>query len=177
MEMKYAFATIISALIYFIIAEAFIEVPIPTTLQKSLHVCKNINHDNIICQNCNERAIYKNYLLSLRKIRRTVKTSNVDGLLFILNFTNNLLANNSILLNNTQTIDINNEEVGLKKIVMANMHLDVSNVKYIQISTKKDTIIVELDKKNKLNNILNDINHIDALINTLSLLLKFGNVF
>jgi hypothetical protein len=176
MEMKCAVITIITTMVSIIISEAFINIPIPSALQKTLHVCKNINHDNIICQNCNERAIYKNYLLSLRKIRRTVKTSNADGLLFLLNFTNNILANDIVLLNNTQTIDINNEEVGLKKIVMANMQIDVSNVKYIQISTKKDTIIVELDKKNKLNNILNDINNIDALINTLSLLLKFVNV-
>jgi hypothetical protein len=96
-------------------------------------------------------------------------------LVALLNFTNNLISNNTIVLNNTQ-IELNNEDIGVKKIVMANMHIDVSNVKYIQISTKKDTIIVELDKKNKLNNILNDISNIDALINTLSLLLKFMNV-
>ena len=156
------------------VMEAFI---LNAPIKKQGHICKNLNHNNVICHNCNERAIYKNYLLSLRKIRKTVKTStsNADGLVALLNFTNNLISNNTIVLNNTQ-IELNNEDIGVKKIVMANMHIDVSNVKYIQISTKKDTIIVELDKKNKLNNILNDISNIDALINTLSLLLKFMNV-
>jgi hypothetical protein len=157
----YSFQSLAIIFIALVQGDAFI-LNIPQ--KPAMNVLKSLHNDNTICQSCSERVIYKNYLLSLRKIRRTVKTST------ILNFTNN-----TFMLNNTQPIEINTEEIGLKKITMANMHIDVSNVKYIQISTKKDTIIVELDKKNKLNNILNDISNIDALINTLSLLLKFLN--
>jgi hypothetical protein len=156
----YSFQALAIIFITLVLGDAFI-LNIPKN--PAMHL-KSLYNDNTICPSCSERVIYKNYLLSLRKIRRTVKTST------ILNFTNNTL-----MLNNTQPIEINTEEIGLKKIMMANMHIDVSNVKYVQISTKKDTIIVELDKKNKLNNILNDISNIDALINTLSLLLKILN--
>jgi len=63
------------------------------------------------------------------------------------------------------------------KIIISNIHIDVSNVKYVHISTKNDTLIVELDKKNKLNdNILSDISNIDTLINILSMLVKVVNI-
>lgn len=123
--------------------------------------------------NCNEKIIYKNYLLGLRKVRKTIKTTNVDALVSILNFTNAFVANTTWVMNSTE---INNDEYVAKKIIMSNIHIDVSNVKYIQISTKNDTIIVELDKKNKINNIMNDISNVDALINTISLLLRIVNV-
>ena len=156
---------LIMTIIIFAMGDAFI-------FNTAMQLRNNFNTDNTLCQSCSERVIYKNYLLSLRKIRRTVKTSNVEGLVSMLNFTNNTIMLNTTIL----PVEINNDEVGVKKIIMTNMHIDVSNVKHIQISTKKDTIIVELDKKNKLNNILNDISNIDALINTLSLLLKFMNI-
>ena len=125
-------------------------------------------HDDV-CNNCNEKVIYRNYLLGLRKVRKTIKTTNVDSLISILNFTNAFVANTTFAVNQTE---INNDELGAKKLIMANIHIDVSHVKYIQISTKNDTIIIELDKKKKLDTIMNDIGNVDALINTLSLIMK-----
>jgi hypothetical protein len=123
---------------------------------------------------CNERIIYKNYLLGLSQLRRTTKSiTNTEELISFVNFTNNYISNTSLILNNTE---INNKEIGVKKLILANIHIDVSNVKYIHISTKKDVLIVELDKKNKLKNILSEINNVDALINTLTMLLKIMNI-
>lgn len=109
----------------------------------------------LLCINgCNERSLYAGYLLALRKSRR--------------------LLNNGT---NTQVfhyININNTEAGVKNIIMENLVLDVSNVQYIHISTKKDRIIIELDKKQK--NILTTINNFDTYLNTISLLAKILNI-
>ncbi len=137
-------------------------------------------NQNIIKTNCcSERVIYKNYLLTLRKTKRYIhNTTNINRLVSVINYTNNLIQSPLNSLNSTH---INNTEIGLKTITAGNMILDVSNVQYIHISTKKDTIIIELDK-NKNNDVinlvdvLNKINNLDALINTLTLLTKMLNI-
>jgi hypothetical protein len=151
-------------IIQLIVAGAFIfHQPLQkVNIKQYLHSCS-----------CNERTIYKNYLIGLRKTRRYINnTTNINTLSSIVNFTNNFTQNVNI------SVPINNTDIGIKTITAGNMILDVSNVQYIYIYTKKDKLIVELDKnKNNVNilSILERINSVDALINTISLLSKFIN--
>jgi hypothetical protein len=64
-------------------------------------------------------------------------------------------------------------------LVLANIKIDVSNVKYIQISTKNDTILIELDKNNQEpdKSFVNyDLGKIDALISAISILMNVLNI-
>ena len=155
-------------IIYIIVSASFIIHPLPKIPIKQY----------LQPRGCSERTIYKNYLLGLRKTRRYFhNTSKIDKLISILNFTNDFIGNYT--QNNTE---INNTEIGIKTITAGNMVLDVSNVEYIYISTKKDKIIIELDKNKNKNNIINiinileKINSIDSLINTLSFITKIINI-
>lgn len=151
-----------------------------------LHQNKLILHQNNIkyCNGiCNERMIYTNYLLGLRKTRKLFKnTTNVNTLSSILNYTNNFILNNSILNNNNDndsTYYINNIDVGVKNIIMGNLILNVSNVKYIYLSTEKDKIIIELDKIKKddvMKDVINNINNIDSFINAIVIFGKIMNI-
>ena len=137
---------------------------------KTSQIPKKLTDDNT----CNERVIYKNYLLGLRQLRKTTKNiPNIEAMISFIDFTNNYITNTPLNVSNTE---INNREVGVKKLILANMQVDVSNIKYIHIHTKKDVLIVELDKKNKLINILKDINNVDTFINTMSMILKIANI-
>ena len=151
------------------------------------------NNNNPVC---NEKYIYMNYLLGLRnfkKVYRIIKdTSNIDmqniinilsniNITQIANITGNDNYNNSIFINNTN--DNNNKLV--KNIILSNIYIDVSNVKYIQISTRNDTLLVELDKNNvdasvatsnNMNNIMYDITKIETLVSSISLLMKVLNI-
>lgn len=70
----------------------------------------------------------------------------------------------------------------VKNLILSNIYIDVSNVKYIQISTRNDTLLVELDKNNvetsakTSNNIMYDITKIEALISSVSLIMKVLNI-
>jgi hypothetical protein len=181
---------------------------IPTSYLKSTNNKKQIlklrnNYNNLVC---NEKYIYMKYLIGIRnikKIYRIVKdNSNIDiqniiNVLNILNYINNtnianitennpifinndILNNTSLIINNT---NYNNDKIA-KHLILSNIYIDVSKVKYIQISTRNDTLIVELDKNNadlaqepnNINNILLDIGKIDTLISSISLLMKFLNI-
>lgn len=160
-------------LIHVIICTGFLNMfPINLNTKPKNINCLPINNN---CD-CREQIIYRQYLIGLRKSRRLLNTtSNVNTLLSIANFTNQFITNYATINNSTA---FNNTEVGVKNIMMGNMILDVSNVKYIKISTKKDTIIVELDKQihNTDNNILDKINNLETIINTISLLGKIVNI-
>jgi hypothetical protein len=69
---------------------------------------------------------------------------------------------------------INNTDKIAKTLILSNIYIDVSAVKYIQISTKNDTLIVELDKNNA--NALYDIGKIDNFLSSISLLMKLINI-
>ena len=181
---------------------------IPTSYLKSTNNKKQIlklrnNYNNLVC---NEKYIYMKYLIGIRnikKIYRIVKdNSNIDiqniiNVLNILNYINNtnianitennpifinndILNNTSLIINNT---NYNNDKIA-KHLILSNIYIDVSKIKYIQISTINDTLIVELDKNNadlaqepnNINNILLDIGKIDTLISSISLLMKFLNI-
>jgi hypothetical protein len=181
---------------------------IPTSYIKSINSKKqNLklrnNNDNLIC---NEKFIYMKYLIGIRnfkKIYRVIKdNSNIDiqniiNILNILNYINNtnivnitdnnpifinneLFNNTSLIINNT---NYDNDKIA-KNLILSNIYIDVSKVKYIQISTRNDTLIVELDKNNgdlvqgsnNINNYIYDIGKIDALISSISLIMKFLNI-
>ena len=152
------------------------------------------NYNNIIC---NEKFIYMKYLIGIRnfkKVYRIIKdNSNIDiqNIINILNYINNtqitnnnssIFINNSMFDNNTN-ININNEKIA-KTLILSNIYIDVSNIKYIQISTKNDTLIVELDKNNVENiafpnniyNIMYDVTKIETLISSISLIMKVLNI-
>jgi len=181
---------------------------IPTSYIKGINSKKqNLklrnNNDNLIC---NEKFIYMKYLIGIRnfkKIYRVIKdNSNIDiqniiNILNILNYINNtnivnitdnnpifinneLFNNTSLIINNT---NYDNDKIA-KNLILSNIYIDVSKVKYIQISTRNDTLIVELDKNNgdlvqgsnNINNYIYDIGKIDTLISSISLLMKFLNI-
>ena len=155
-----------------------------------------LRNNNIIC---NEKFIYMKYLIGIRnfkKVYRIIKdNSNIDiqNMINILDYINNtqisnnnynssIFINNSMFDNNTD-ININNEKIA-KTLILSNIYIDVSNVKYIQISTKNDTLIVELDKNNaetmaspnNIHNIMYDITKIETLISSISLIMKVLNI-
>ncbi len=94
---------------------------------------------------------------------------------------NSLFHNNSLVINNT---GINDDKIA-KNLILSNIYIDVSTVKYIQISTRNDTLVVELDKNNadissascnNIHNIMYDIGKIETLVSSISLLLKVLNI-
>lgn len=158
------------------------------------------NYNNLLC---NEKFIYMKYLIGIRNFRKVYRiikdNSNIDiqNIINIINIINNtqnvnitdnnsilidtsLFNNNSFVINNT---NINNDKVA-KNLILSNIYIDVSNVKYIQISTKNDTLIVELDKNNldtviasnNIYNIMYDIGKIETLVSSVSLLMKVLNI-
>ena len=120
---------------------------------------------------CNERTIYSTYLIGLRKTRRLFKNNtNINN---VINFTHVFISNYSM----PPEFNINNTEASVKSIKMGNIILDVSNVQYIHISTKKDKIIVELDKQHEnIFSVLQKVNSIDSIVNTILLLGKILNI-
>ena len=158
------------------------------------------NYNNIIC---NEKFIYMKYLIGVRnfkKIYRIIKDNriiDIQNIINIINYINttqianitdnnifvnsSLFLNNSLFINNT-SISNNNDKIA-KHLILSNVYIDVSNIKYIQISTKNDTLIVELDKNNadtaapnNIHNLMYDISNIETLISSISLLLKVLNI-
>ena len=158
---------------------------------------------------CNEKYIYMRYLMGIRNFKKVYRIfkdnhyadiQNIINIITALNYINNTtdasennyynnpiyitnshFQNNSLVVNNT---GINNEKIA-KNLILSNIYIDVSTVKYIQISTKNDTLVVELDKNNadmssaSPNNILNlmyDIGKIESLVSSVSLLLKVMNI-
>ena len=120
------------------------------------------NYNNLLC---NEKFIYMKYLIGIRNFRKVYRiikdNSNIDiqNIINIINIINNtqnvnitdnnsILINSSLFKNNSLLINNTNNDKIAKNLILSNIYIDVSNVKYIQISTKNDTLIVELDKNN-----------------------------
>lgn len=161
------------------------------------------NYENMIF---NEKYIYMKYLIGIRnfkKVYRIIKDNNIIDIQTFINlinyinttqianitennYNNSIFVNNSLFHNTTLFINntnINNNEKIAKNLILSNVYIDVSNVKYIQISTKNDTLIVELDKNNagsvspnNIHNLMYDISNIETLISSISLLLKVLNI-
>jgi hypothetical protein len=142
--------------------------------------------NEMIGNNCN-RNIYKNYLLGLRKTKRYINNETIyNSISNMLNSTNIFVLNYNIFennnTNNTNIIEFNNTEVGVKNIIIGNINLDVSNVKNVYISTSKETIVLELDKKkhdndgNNFNKYLyTGLNNIDTIVASIGFLTKIIN--
>jgi len=122
-------------------------------------------HATILNQHCNERKLYGSYLLGLRKTRKLLKnnyTKNETDT--IMKFTNNFISNHTF---------INNTDVRAKNIIMSNIVLDVSNIDTIEIIAKDKTLIIELDKNNKVSSIINNVNSVENIVSMITL---FGKV-
>ena len=150
--------------------------------------------------NENEKYLYGNYLVTLRKFKRTINYNKIFN-----NMTEQTkesvgavgavgvagaggdtryikgIADDIYFNINNNTI-INNDQYIAKSISLANIKIDVSTVKYIQISTKNDTITIELDKnndnsKNTDSGFINyDLGKIDSLVSAISILMNLLNI-
>ena len=147
--------------------------------------------------NENEKYLYGNYLVTLRKFKRTInynkifnnmteQTKESVGAVGVAGAGGDTryikgIADDIYFNINNNTI-INNDQYIAKSISLANIKIDVSTVKYIQISTKNDTINIELDKnndnsKNTDSGFINyDLGKIDSLISAISILMNLLNI-
>ena len=150
---------------------------------------KNNRNTYIIC---NEKYIYKSYLINLRKIKKTIKKSSNPELSNIINIINNItnMINSSnirvekfekqekVIVEKDLIID--NKDLNAKKILLENIHIDVSNVKYVKISTVNDTLTIELDRKEIICNnstlIKYDLKKLEAFISAISILMNVFNI-
>lgn len=145
----------------------FIKIPSIQTYQK--HITSMNKYKR------RERDVYSNYLISLRRQQRKIfpKNTNIDTMSFFLNLTKQF---------STNVTTINNTEICAKNIIMGNIILDVSEVKYIHISTEKDNIKIKLDNTSKnstqlpTNLIFNGLQNIDIIFTTVGLVGKFINI-
>ena len=145
--------------------------------------------------NENEKYLYGNYLVTLRKFKRTINYNKIFN-----NMTEQTKeavdvagveskykkdikgVADDIYFNIKNNTIINNDQYIAKSISLANIKIDVSTVKYIQISTKNDTITIELYKnndnsKNTDSGFINyDLGKIDSLISAISILMNLMNI-
>ena len=159
------------------------------------NIVKNKNTRYCKFANENEKYLYGNYLVALRKCKRTINYSKLFN-----NMTEQTKDSvetavasdrdskdiggiaDDIYFNIKNNTIINNDQYIAKSIRLANIKIDVSTVKYIQIYTKNDTITIELDKnndnlKNTDNGFINyDLGKIDSLISAISILMNLLNI-
>ena len=136
---------------------------------------RNSNNNLILC---NEKFVYMKYLIGIRNFKRVYRIfkdnhfADIQNAINILNILNYL--NNTQVMNDNNSVNpmyINNTDKIAKTLILSNIYIDVSAVKYIRISTKNDTLIVELDKNN-----MYDIGKIDNFLSSISLLMKLVNI-
>ena len=74
-------------------------------------------------------------------------------------------------------LHIDNEEFIAKKLILSNIHIDVSNIKQIHISTNNETLIVNLDKNDIQTSDMSkyELGKIDALLNVASIITSIMN--
>ena len=115
-----------------------------------------------------EKDLYSTYLIALRKQQRKIFRKTL---------------NNITTKENTATFtSINNTQKCAENIIMGNIILDVSDVKYIHISTEKDNIKIKLDNNDKntttypTNLIYNGLQNIDIIFTTVGLVGKIINI-
>jgi hypothetical protein len=126
------------------------------------------------------------YLIGIRNFKRVYRIvkdnhfadiQNAINILNVLNYLNNTQGTQGTqmtIMKDNNAMQINNTDKIAKTLILSNIYIDVSTVKYIQISTKNDTLIVELDKNNA--NALYDIGKIDNFLSSISLLMKIINI-
>ena len=162
------------------ITEGYINIPQFSQLTRVNKIMTlNVNDKKMLDDN--QKFIYKNYLLSIRKVKKTIKRSNsvidinniIDNVGNIINTSQNITNNKSVLYLKQNNTVIDNGEFIAKKLILSNIHIDVSNVKHIQISTKNDTLIIDLDKNNDV--LKSELNKIDTFLNVASILTSLMN--
>ena len=163
----------------------------PVSLNRFVRRSLQLRDGNNPLITCNEKYVYMKYLIGIRNFKRVYRIikdnhladiQNAVNILNVLNFLNNthmtITRDNNAYDGNS--MQINNTDKIAKNLILSNIYIDVSTVKYIQISTKNDTLIVELDKNNANtnanNNVLYDISKIDNFISSISLLMKIINI-
>lgn len=172
---------IILALIYFQIVYSYINTPLLNFRKNKLSMLNGKNN----FMDCNRKFMYKNYLLSIRKVKKTMqyRSSVVDINNILDNIIGSMNANNSndnkeaiIYLKHNNTL-IDNEEFIAKKLILSNIHIDVSNIKQIHISTNNETLIVNLDKNDIQTSDMSkyELGKIDALLNVVSIITSIVN--
>jgi len=141
---------------------------------------------------CNDKYVYMKYLIGIRNFKRVYRIikdnhladiQNAINILNILNYLNNTHLSHMPMNNNNPNMDSDTIYINInntaKNLILSNIYIDVSTIKYIQISTKNDTLIVELDKNNvnmNTQNMMYDISKIDNLLSSISLLMKLVNI-
>ena len=162
------------------ITEGYINIPQFSQLTRVNKIMTlNVNDKKMLDDN--QKFIYKNYLLSIIKVKKTIKRSNsvidinniIDNVGNIINTSQNITNNKSVLYLKQNNTVIDNDELIAKKLILSNIHIDVSNVKHIQISTKNDTLIIDLDKNNDV--LKSELNKIDTFLNVASILTSLMN--
>ena len=162
------------------ITEGYINIPQFSQLTRVNKIMTlNVNDKKMLDDN--QKFIYKNYLLSIRKVKKTIKRSNsvidinniIDNVGNIINTSQNITNDKSVLYLKQNNTVIDNGELIAKKLILSNIHIDVSNIKHIQISTKNDTLIIDLDKNNDV--LKNELNKIDTFLNVASILTSLMN--
>ena len=172
---------IILVFIYFQIVYSYINIPLLNFRKNKLSMLNGKNN----FMDCNRKFMYKNYLLSVRKVKKTMqyRSSVVDINNILDNIIGSMNANNSndskeaiIYLKHNNTL-IDNDEFIAKKLILSNIHIDVSNIKHIHISTNNETIIVNLDKNDIQTNDMSkyELGKIDALLNVVSIITSIMN--
>ena len=159
---------------------------VPLLLRKKTTSTTTLKLKNKKNLDCSQKIIYKNYLLSVRQVKKTIRNNNavdisnlIDNFITLLNdayAVNNTKKDAVIYIKNNNTI-IDNEELIAKNLILSNIQIDISNIKQIQISTKNDTLIVNLDKNDNENKemIRYELGKIDALLNVASILTSLLN--
>ena len=176
--------------------QGFPSSPISSNTRKK-NIVKKGNAYHRKFANENEKYLYGNYLVTLRKFKRTINYNKIFN-----NMTEQTKESvgdggvagaggdsrdikgiaDDIYFNIKNNTIINNDQYIAKSISLANIKIDVSTVKYIQISTKNDTITIELDKnndnsKNTDSGFINyDLGKIDSLISAISILMNLLNI-
>jgi len=171
-----------------VIADGFL-FPIPKTVSLNRIVSLNrpvslqLRDGNNPLITCNEKYVYMKYLIGIRNFKRVYRIvkdnhfadiQNAVNILNVLNYLNNTQGTQMTIMKDNNAMQINNTDKIAKTLILSNIYIDVSTVKYIQISTKNDTLIVELDKNNA--NTLYDIGKIDNFLSSISLLMKIINI-
>lgn len=178
--MKFSFlilASLVSLTLLTLLTDGFI---IPNIKRQSIHL-RNSNNNLVLC---NEKYVYMRYLIGIRNFKRVYRIvkdnhfadiQNAINILNVLNYLNNTqMNNNNNMDSDTIYININNTA---KNLILSNIYIDVSTIKYIQISTRNDTLVVELDKNNvNTQNMMYNIGKIDNLLSSISLLMKLVNI-
>jgi hypothetical protein len=153
----------------------------PSLLRPSSQLRNSNSNSNIAL--CNEKYVYMRYLIGIRNFKRVYRIvkdnhfadiQNAINILNVLNYLNNTQGTQMTIMKDNNAMQINNTDKIAKTLILSNIYIDVSTVKYIQISTKNDTLIVELDKNNA--NALYDIGKIDNFLSSISLLMKIINI-